>query len=56
MSDVLLTETGDRVRTLTLNRPHARNALSRVSQNGSEQEQREVRKKVEQRYPDLKQD
>jgi len=28
MSDVLLTETTDRVRTLTLNRPQARNALS----------------------------
>ncbi len=32
---------------------HARNALSRVSANGSEQEQREVRRKVEERYPDI---
>jgi hypothetical protein len=35
---------------------HARNALSRVAQNGSEEEQEEVRKNVEERYPDLKKD
>lgn len=35
---------------------HARNALSRVAQNGSEEEQEEVRTHVEQRYPDLKKD
>jgi hypothetical protein len=35
---------------------HARNALARVAQHGSEEEQREVRKRVEERYPDLKQD
>jgi hypothetical protein len=35
---------------------HARNALARVAQHGSEAEQREVRKRVEERYPDLKQD
>jgi hypothetical protein len=35
---------------------HARNALSRVAQHGSEQEQKEVREKVEKKYPDLKQD
>jgi hypothetical protein len=34
---------------------HARNALARVAQHGSEEEQREVRKRVEERYPDLKQ-
>ncbi len=32
---------------------HARSALSRVSKNGSEDEQRQVRKKVEQRYPEI---
>ena len=35
---------------------HARDALARVSQNGSEAEQREVRKKVEERYPDIGKD
>lgn len=35
---------------------HARNALSRVSANGSEAEQREVRKNVEKKYPDLEKD
>jgi hypothetical protein len=35
---------------------HARNALSRVAQNGSSAEQHEVRQKVEQRYPDLEDD
>jgi hypothetical protein len=35
---------------------HARNALSRVAQNGSDAEQKEVRKHVEERYPDLKKD
>ncbi|MDH2444474.1 hypothetical protein QDR37_11015 [Amnibacterium sp. CER49] len=35
---------------------HARNALGRVAQHGSEEEQREVRRRVEERYPDLKQD
>jgi hypothetical protein len=35
---------------------HARNALSRVAQNGSEEEQKEVRENVEKRYPDLKKD
>ena len=35
---------------------HARNALARVAQNGSEEEQKEVRKRVEERYPDLEQD
>ncbi len=32
---------------------HARNALSRVSKSGSEAEQRQVRKKVEERYPEI---
>jgi hypothetical protein len=35
---------------------HARNALSRVAQNGSAEEQKEVRRNVEERYPDLKKD
>lgn len=35
---------------------HARDALSRVSQNGSEAEQKKVRKKVEERYPDIGKD
>lgn len=35
---------------------HARNALARVAQNGSEDEQQEVREHVEERYPDLKKD
>jgi hypothetical protein len=35
---------------------HARNALSRVAQNGSAEEQKEVRQNVEERYPDLKKD
>jgi hypothetical protein len=35
---------------------HARNALSRVAQNGSAEEQKEVRERVEKRYPDLKKD
>jgi hypothetical protein len=32
---------------------HARNALSRVAQHGSDQEQHEVRERVEKRYPDM---
>jgi hypothetical protein len=32
---------------------HARNALSRVAQHGTPQEQRTVRAAVERRYPDL---
>jgi hypothetical protein len=35
---------------------HARNALARVAQHGTKEEQEEVRKRVEERYPDLKQD
>ena len=35
---------------------HARDALARVSQNGSEAEQRQVRKKVEERYPEIGKD
>lgn len=35
---------------------HARNALARVAQNGTEAEQREVRERVEQRYPSLEED
>jgi hypothetical protein len=35
---------------------HARNALARVAQNGSADEQEEVRERVEKRYPDLKKD
>lgn len=32
---------------------HARNALSRVSQNGSPQEKAEVRSKVHKKYPNM---
>lgn len=35
---------------------HARNALSRVSASESEAEQREVRKNIEKKYPDLEKD
>ena len=35
---------------------HARDALGRVAQNGSEAEQRQVRKKVEERYPEIGKD
>ncbi len=35
---------------------HARDALARVSQNGSEAEQKQVRKKVEERYPEIGKD
>ena len=35
---------------------HARNALARVAQHGTKEEQEAVRKRVEERYPDLKQD
>jgi hypothetical protein len=35
---------------------HARNALARVAQHGTKEEQEEVRKRVEERYPDLKKD
>lgn len=35
---------------------HARNALARVSANGSEAEQREVRRNVEKKYPDIGKD
>jgi hypothetical protein len=35
---------------------HARNAVARVAQHGSEEEQEEVRKRVEERYPDLGKD
>ena len=35
---------------------HARNAVARVAQHGSKQEQEEVRERVEERYPDLKKD
>ena len=35
---------------------HARDALSRVAQNGSEAEQKKVRKKVEERYPEIGKD
>ena len=35
---------------------HARNALSRVSANGTPAEQQQVREAVEQQYPDLKKD
>lgn len=34
-------------------RPHARNALARVSQFGTEKEQRVVRLKVHNKYPDI---
>jgi hypothetical protein len=32
---------------------HARDALARVSRNGSDSEQKQVREKVEERYPDI---
>ena len=35
---------------------HARNALARVAQNGTEQEQKTVRAAVEKKYPSLKKD
>ncbi|MGN6743173.1 MAG: DUF6582 domain-containing protein [Amnibacterium sp.] len=35
---------------------HARDALARVAQNGSEAEQRTVRKQVEERYPEIGKD
>ena len=35
---------------------HARDALARVAQNGSEAEQKQVRKKVEERYPEIGKD
>jgi hypothetical protein len=35
---------------------HARNALARVAQHGTDEEQKKVRKAVEKRYPDLKKD
>ena len=35
---------------------HARNALSRVAQHGTEAEQKEVRENVEKKYPSLKRD
>jgi hypothetical protein len=35
---------------------HARDALSRVSRNGSEAEQQEVRERVEERYPEIGKD
>ena len=35
---------------------HARNALARVAQHGTKEEQEAVRKRVEERYPDLEQD
>ncbi|HET7763366.1 MAG TPA: DUF6582 domain-containing protein [Phycicoccus sp.] len=35
---------------------HARNALARVAQNGSEAEQKKVRAAVEKRYPSLRKD
>lgn len=35
---------------------HARDALARVAQHGSEAEQRQVRKKVEERYPEIGKD
>jgi hypothetical protein len=38
------------------NRNHARNALSRVSQNGSPEEKAEVRAKVHARYPGIGED
>lgn len=37
------------------NKAHARNALSRVSANGSPAEKKEVRAKVEAKYPSIKQ-
>ncbi len=35
---------------------HARNALARVAQNGTKDEQKTVRAAVEKRYPSLKKD
>ena len=35
---------------------HARNALARVAQHGTAEEQKKVRKAVEKRYPSLKHD
>ena len=35
---------------------HARNALARVAQNGTAEEQNKVRAAVEKRYPSLKKD
>jgi hypothetical protein len=35
---------------------HARNALARVAQHGTEEEQKQVRKAVEKRYPSIKSD
>lgn len=35
---------------------HARNALSRVAQHGSKEEQEEVRENVGKKYPSLKED
>ena len=35
---------------------HARNALARVAQHGTAEEQKKVRAAVEKRYPSLKQD
>ena len=35
---------------------HARNALARVAQNGTAEEQKKVRAAVEKRYPSLKKD
>ena len=35
---------------------HARNALARVAQNGTEAEQKKVRAAVEKKYPSLKKD
>ncbi|RZS90086.1 hypothetical protein EV189_1869 [Motilibacter rhizosphaerae] len=32
---------------------HARNALARVAQHGDEEQQREVREHVHERYPDV---
>lgn len=34
-------------------KPHARNALSRVAQHGTPQEKRMVRRKVAQKYPSI---
>ena len=35
---------------------HARNALARVAQNGTAEEQKKVRRAVEKKYPSLKKD
>ena len=44
-------------RSYPINDPnHARNALSRVSQNGSPAEKAEVRAKVHSKYPDIGKD